>query len=77
MPTVDVREVEAATPTPRSRAGAAADQGRQGPPRLRTRAAFWVLGLCNNYGYVVMISAAYDILHKNFLAEVLVRLQAF
>lgn len=38
--------------------------------RLRTRAAFWILGLCNNYGYVVMISAAYDILDKNFgLAE--------
>ncbi|XP_034237783.1 battenin-like isoform X3 [Thrips palmi] len=63
---VDVREVEAATRTPgRGPGGSGAD----GPPRLRTRAAFWVLGLCNNYGYVVMISAAYDILHKNFLAE--------
>lgn len=55
---VDVREVEADAPC-------------DGPAtaRLRIRSAFWVLGLCNNYGYVVMISAAYDILHRNFLAE--------
>ena len=39
--------------------------------RNRVRAAFWILGLCNNYGYVVMISAAYEILGENFgLAEV-------
>ncbi len=24
--------------------------------------AYWILGLCNNYGYVVMLSAAHDIL---------------
>lgn len=24
--------------------------------------AFWVLGLCNNYGYVVMLTAAVDII---------------
>lgn len=28
----------------------------------RTLIAFWVLGLCNNYGYVVMLSAAKDII---------------
>ncbi|KAJ8676049.1 hypothetical protein QAD02_011835, partial [Eretmocerus hayati] len=29
----------------------------------RNLLAFWVLGLCNNYGYVVMLSAAHDILN--------------
>jgi battenin len=28
----------------------------------RTLIAFWLLGLCNNYGYVVMLSAAHDII---------------
>lgn len=28
----------------------------------RNLIAFWILGLCNNYGYVVMLSAAHDIL---------------
>lgn len=26
--------------------------------------AYWILGLCNNYGYVVMLSAAHDIIDK-------------
>jgi CLN3 protein len=26
--------------------------------------AFWILGLCNNYGYVVMLTAATDIVKK-------------
>lgn len=26
--------------------------------------AYWVLGLCNNYGYVVMLSAAHDIIGR-------------
>ena len=34
--------------------------------RLRVRIAYWILGLCNNYGYVIMLSAAFDILNKNF-----------
>lgn len=38
--------------------------------RWRNLVAFWVLGLCNNYGYVVMLSAAHDILEKKFGAEV-------
>ncbi|CAD6186511.1 unnamed protein product [Caenorhabditis auriculariae] len=29
---------------------------------VRTAVAFWFLGLCNNYGYVIMLSAAEDIL---------------
>ncbi|XP_040269336.1 battenin-like [Bufo bufo] len=28
----------------------------------RNRSAFWLLGLCNNFAYVVMLSAAHDIL---------------
>lgn len=26
--------------------------------------SFWILGLCNNYGFVVMLSAAYDIVKR-------------
>jgi len=39
------------------------------PPKsigLRLLTAFWILGLCNNYGYVVMLSAAHDILGDRF-----------
>lgn len=32
------------------------------PQLWRDLVAFWFLGLCNNYGYVVMLSAAHDIL---------------
>ncbi|RLU15988.1 hypothetical protein DMN91_011746 [Ooceraea biroi] len=34
--------------------------------RWRNLVAFWILGLCNNYGYVVMLSAAHDILATKF-----------
>lgn len=34
--------------------------------RWRNLTAFWILGLCNNYGYVVMLSAAHDILESKF-----------
>jgi hypothetical protein len=34
--------------------------------RWRNLVAFWILGLCNNYGYVVMLSAAHDILASKF-----------
>ncbi|XP_036147160.1 battenin isoform X2 [Monomorium pharaonis] len=34
--------------------------------RWRNLIAFWILGLCNNYGYVVMLSAAHDILQTKF-----------
>lgn len=30
--------------------------------RLRSLIAYWILGLCNNYGYVVMLTAANDII---------------
>lgn len=32
--------------------------------RTRNLVGFWLLGLCNNYAYVVMLSAAFDILNK-------------
>lgn len=41
-------------------------EGKQEPQkediRFRSLLAFWILGLCNNYGYVVMLTAAHDIL---------------
>lgn len=32
--------------------------------RWRDLTAYWILGLCNNYGYVVMLSAAHDIIGR-------------
>lgn len=32
--------------------------------RWRDLTAYWILGLCNNYGYVVMLSAAHDIIER-------------
>ena len=34
------------------------------PQLWRDLVAYWFLGLCNNYGYVVMLSAAHDIIEK-------------
>ncbi|XP_065226857.1 battenin-like [Planococcus citri] len=34
-------------------------------PIKRCALAYWLLGLCNNYGYVVMLSAAHDILARH------------
>lgn len=34
------------------------------PARWRDLTAYWILGLCNNYGYVVMLSAAHDIIGR-------------
>lgn len=34
------------------------------PQRWRDLTAYWILGLCNNYGYVVMLSAAHDIIGR-------------
>jgi len=36
------------------------EEAEQG--RWRNLIGFWILGLCNNYGYTVMLSAAHDIL---------------
>jgi len=30
--------------------------------KILTLISFWILGLCNNFGYVVMLSSAHDIL---------------
>ncbi|CAD7005837.1 unnamed protein product [Ceratitis capitata] len=30
----------------------------------RDLTAYWILGLCNNYGYVVMLTAAHDIISQ-------------
>lgn len=38
----------------------------------RDLTAYWLLGLCNNYGYVVMLSAAHDIIHQ-FHGEAIIR----
>lgn len=40
------------------------DEEKKPKRRYCTVVAFWILGLCNNYGYVVMISAAMDILKE-------------
>lgn len=32
------------------------------PGRWRDLVAYWILGVCNNFGYVVMLSAAHDII---------------
>eukprot|EP00056_Hartaetosiga_gracilis_P007147 m.104711 g.104711 ORF g.104711 m.104711 type:complete len:480 (+) comp12642_c0_seq4:27-1466(+) len=34
------------------------------PKSRRNWIAFWILGLCNNFGYVIMLSGAHDILKK-------------
>ncbi|XP_058789347.1 battenin [Phymastichus coffea] len=47
-----------------SKNGFAVDVGSDARNTWRNLMAFWVLGLCNNYGYVVMLSAAHDILNE-------------
>lgn len=32
--------------------------------RWRDLTAYWILGLCNNFGYVAMLSAAHDIIGR-------------
>jgi battenin len=32
--------------------------------KWRNLIGFWIIGLCNNFPYVIMLSAAYDIIHK-------------
>ena len=41
-------------------------QSCQEDRNYRNLVAYWILGLCNNFGYVVMLSAAHDILSENF-----------
>lgn len=42
----------------------ATDEPYKDPGRWRDLVAYWILGVCNNYGYVVMLSAAHDILNS-------------
>lgn len=32
--------------------------------KWRDLTSFWILGMCNNYGYVVMLAAAHDIISR-------------
>ena len=42
-----------------------ADEGSTDNQELhRNLLSFWINGLCNNFGYVVMLSAAFDILNE-------------
>ena len=38
--------------------------------RIRNWIGFWLLGLCNNYAYVIMLSAAHDLLSHEFQTDV-------
>lgn len=40
------------------------DQTIRDDHQWRNVLSFWILGLCNNYGFVVMLSAAYDIIKR-------------
>jgi hypothetical protein len=41
------------------------DAGEIKDPQLwRDLVAYWILGMCNNYGYVVMLTAAHDIIKE-------------
>ncbi|MBN3315709.1 CLN3 protein, partial [Atractosteus spatula] len=42
----------------------AAGRGEGRVAHWRNLAGFWLLGLCNNFAYVVMLSAAHDILSQ-------------
>lgn len=36
--------------------------------KLKDLVAFWIFGLCNNYGYVVMLTAAEDIINSRLVS---------
>lgn len=47
-----------------------ANDGKVRDPGLwRDLVAYWIFGLCNNFGYVVMLTAAHDII-KELSSEV-------
>lgn len=50
------------------------DEPNRGSRGWRNLIAFWILGLCNNYGYVVMLSAAHDILASKSDSTVIIYL---
>lgn len=37
--------------------------------KLKDLVAFWIFGLCNNYGYVVMLTAAEDIINSKIVSQ--------
>lgn len=37
--------------------------------KKRDLMSFWILGLCNNYGYVVMLTAAIDIISTDSVRQ--------
>lgn len=37
--------------------------------KTRDLIAFWIFGLCNNYGYVVMLTAAIDIINSDTVSK--------
>ena len=39
-------------------------KGNEMEQRTKNLVGFWILGLCNNYSYVIMLSAAHDLLHN-------------
>lgn len=43
--------------------------------KWRNLISFWILGLCNNYGYVVMLTAAHDIIKRFNGYSVIIELQ--
>lgn len=45
--------------------------------KWRNLMSFWILGLCNNYGYVVMLTAAHDIIERFNGYSVIIELQIF
>lgn len=52
-------------PTVQSPSKSIADRGKcKDPGRWRDLVAYWILGMCNNFGYVVMLSAAHDIIGR-------------
>lgn len=45
--------------------------------RIRDLVAFWILGLCNNYPYVIMLSAGSHILEDKSQAGMPLRITLF
>lgn len=39
--------------------------------KTRDLIAFWIFGLCNNYGYVVMLTAAIDIINSDTVSKLI------
>ena len=52
-------------------------QQRVNVAKKRDLISFWILGLCNNYGYVVMLTAATDIINSDTVSKTIKSFQAF